>query len=518
MRRTALSALAIAYGSAVATDHNQTSTSILHTREAIAAGRVSALAVADASLDRADALNPRLNALTEVFHDHARARARQIDAIVASGQSLPPLAGVPVVLKDNICLSWGKTTCASRMLENYRSPFTAAAAQKLIDAGAVIIAKANLDEFAMGSSGEHSFFGPTRNPWDMSRVPGGSSSGSAAAVSAGIVPGALGSDTGGSIRMPAGYCNLVGFKPTYGRVSRSGLVAYASSLDQIGPLTTTVEDAALLASVISGFDAQDSTTSSLPAPDWLTDLHTPLDRAVLGVPAFARSASNHPAVAEALQRAITTFTDLGATIIDVDFPNAPYAIGAYYLIACAEASSNLARFDGVRFGRRASNPTSLDDLYSRSRAEGLGQEVQARIMLGTHILSSGYYDAYYLTALKARRRITQDFDHAFAPTPQQSRPACHALLLPSAPGPAFALGEKTADPLTMYLEDVYTVSVNLAGLPAITLPAGFAHDGGKDLPVGIQLVSPAFEEAALLRLARMFERATNFGTRRPPLT
>lgn len=490
---------------------------------AISSRRVSAEQATREALARADAANPRINALTEVFHDQAIDRARAIDKRLSAGEVLGPLAGVPVILKDNICLSWGKTTCASRILENYHSPFTATAAQKLIDAGAVVIAKANLDEFAMGSSGEHSCFGPTRNPWDVERVPGGSSSGSTAAVSAGIAPIALGSDTGGSIRMPAGLCNVVGFKPTYGRVSRYGLVAYASSLDQIGPLTTSVADAALVGSVISGLDPRDSTSAEISVPAWLQGLDEPVSRLVLGVPTYARSSANHPGVAAALDRAVAIFRDLGATVIDVELPHAEHGIAAYYIVACAEASSNLARLDGVRYGRRAalSPSENLDDLYSRSRAEGFGAEVQRRIMLGTHMLSSGYYDAYYNTALKARRLIKRDYDRAFSGDPPTdgsggSGLACHAVLMPSSPAPAFRLGEKTADPLAMYLEDVYTVGVNLAGLPAITVPGGFATVEERELPVGIQLVGPAFDEGLLLRTARMFERATSFAARRPP--
>ena len=491
---------------------------------AISSRRVSAEQVTRESLARADAINPRINALTEIFHSEAIEQARAIDKRHAAGESLPALAGVPVILKDNICLSWGKTTCASRMLENYRSPFTATAARLLLDAGAVVIAKANLDEFAMGSSGEHSCFGPTRNPWDVSRVPGGSSSGSAAAVAAGIAPVALGSDTGGSIRMPAGFCNIVGFKPTYGRVSRYGLVAFASSLDQIGPLTFSVADAALIAGLISGIDPRDSTSADRPTPDWLGQLEQPVNRLVIGVPTSARSSANHPGVTAALEQAIAVFRELGATVVDVELPTAESGIAAYYLVASAEASSNLARFDGVRYGRRATLQPgeNLDDLYARSRAEGLGREVQRRIMLGTYALSSGYYDAYYNTALKARRLIKHDFDRVFSGQAHASAvgPAgtgCHALLLPSAPGPAFKLGEKTTDPLAMYLEDVYTVGVNLAGLPAITVPGGFASHEGRELPVGMQLVAPAFDETTLLRIARMFERATGFASRRPAL-
>jgi aspartyl-tRNA(Asn)/glutamyl-tRNA(Gln) amidotransferase subunit A len=474
---------------------------------AIAAKQVSAEEVARASLDRAAATEPELHAFLEVLETEAIAQARGVDARLAKHGHLGPLAGVPIALKDNICLEWGRTTCASRILENYRSPYTATAAKKLIDAGAVVIGKTNMDEFGMGSSCENSAFGPTRNPWDPSRVPGGSSGGSAAAVAAGVVPAALGSDTGGSIRQPAGFCGLVGFKPTYGRISRYGLVAYASSLDQIGPMTRSVADAAMLTQIMSGEDVNDATSTTRVVPDLLAQLEVPVSRLVIGVPSSARSASNHPAVTAALERSIAALKYEGAEIIDIDLPHAGHGIAAYYLIATAEASSNLARFDGVRYGRRAElgKDDGLLELYCTSRTEGLGPEVQKRIMLGTYALSSGYYDAYYNTAVKARRLIRQDFEAAFDATPH----GCHALLLPSSPGPAFTLGEKSGDPLALYLEDVYTVGVNLAGLPAITLPAGMAQiEGGpaRGLPVGVQLIGPAWQEDTLLRIARMLER------------
>jgi aspartyl-tRNA(Asn)/glutamyl-tRNA(Gln) amidotransferase subunit A len=474
---------------------------------AIAAKQVSAEEVARASLDRAAATEPELHAFLEVLETEAIAQARGVDARLAKHGHLGPLAGVPIALKDNICLEWGRTTCASRILENYRSPYTATAAKKLIDAGAVVIGKTNMDEFGMGSSCENSAFGPTRNPWDPSRVPGGSSGGSAAAVAAGVVPAALGSDTGGSIRQPAGFCGLVGFKPTYGRISRYGLVAYASSLDQIGPMTRSVADAAMLTQIMSGEDVNDATSTTRVVPDLLAQLEVPVSRLVIGVPSSARSASNHPAVAAALERSIAALKHEGAEIIDIDLPHAGHGIAAYYLIATAEASSNLARFDGVRYGRRAElgKDDGLLELYCTSRTEGLGPEVQKRIMLGTYALSSGYYDAYYNTAVKARRLIRQDFEAAFDAKPH----GCHALLLPSSPGPAFQLGEKSGDPLALYLEDVYTVGVNLAGLPAITLPAGMAQiEGGPagGLPIGMQLIGPAWQEDTLLRIARMLER------------
>jgi aspartyl-tRNA(Asn)/glutamyl-tRNA(Gln) amidotransferase subunit A len=485
---------------------------------------MSAVEAVRRALAAAERSNSSVNALVQVFPNESLEQAREIDSRIASHGQPGPLAGVPVVLKDNICLSWGKTTCGSRILENYRSPYTATAARRLIDAGAVIIGKANLDEFAMGSGTERSIFGPTANPWDTTRTAGGSSGGSAAAVAAGMVAGALGSDTGGSIRQPAGMCGVVGYKPTYGRVSRYGLVAYASSLDQIGPLGRSVADVALLASVICGHDALDATSIAEPAPDVLYKLEEPVNWLVIGVPKQARSGSNHAAVNAALERAVISFRSLGAEVIDVDLPLTDHGIAAYYIIALAEASSNLARFDGVRYGRRAALGADGDlmALYCRSRAEGLGAEVQRRIMLGTHVLSAGYSDAYYLTALKVRRLIRREFDRAFAGSGGPSGSGtggCHAILMPSSPNPAWKIGEKSADPLGEYLEDVYTVGVNLAGLPAITIPGGLAKGagtGGCDLPVGVQLVGPSMEDASLLRIARMLERCAEPEWSAPP--
>ncbi len=486
---------------------------IAETRAAVVARRVTAQQVTRAALDRAERLNPELNCFVQIFSEQAMASAKIIDDQIAATGRAGPLAGVPVAIKDNMALAYGRTTCASKFLANYESPFTATAVQRLIDAGAIIIGKTNLDEFAMGSSGEHSAFGPTRNPWDTDRVPGGSSSGSAVAVAAGIVPIALGSDTGGSIRQPAGMCGILGLKPTYGLVSRYGLVAFASSLDQIGPFARNVEDLATASSVIIGHDELDSTSAAVHN-DVMRDLHTPVKGLKLGVPRQARSDANSPGTAAALEAAIKTFTSLGAQIVDVDLPHIDQGIAAYYIIAPAEASSNLARFDGVRYGVRAKLGPGEDlmDLYCRSRTEGFGAEVQRRIMLGTHVLSSGYYDAYYLTALKVRRLIKNDYDDAF-------KQGCHAILMPASPSPAWPLGSKLSDPLAMYLEDVYTVGVNLAGLPGLTIPGGFERvsDDGRpvDLPVGIQLVGPALGESALLRIAGMFQQVTTYHTRRP---
>jgi len=494
-------------------------TTLTDLRAAIAAKKISAAESVRAALSRLDSLNPKLNAFLDTFPEQATAQAMLIDDRIARGENPGPLAGVPVALKDNMCLAapyGGRTTAGSRMLKDYHSPYTATAAQRLIDAGAIIIGKTNCDEFAMGSSGENSAFGPTKNPWDLSRVPGGSSSGSAAAVAAGIVPLALGSDTGGSIRQPAGLCGVVGLKPTYGRVSRYGLVAFASSLDQIGPLARSVGDAAAAMTVMCGLDPNDSTSADRATEDFAADLENPIKGLVVGVPRQALNPANHPAVLAALENAIRVYTALGARIVEVDLPHTEHGIAAYYIVAPAEASSNLARFDGVRYGHRAAlGPgDSLENMYRKTRAEGFGAEVQRRIMLGTHVLSSGYYDAYYLRALKVRRKIKGDFDAAFGPH-DGGGAGCHVLLMPSSPSPAFKIGSKTGDPLAMYLEDVYTVGVNLAGLPGITVPGGFASEERKQLPVGIQLIAPAFEESRLLRAARMFEGATDFARPAP---
>lgn len=477
--------------------------------------KTSAESLARNAIDGLRSVEPKLRSFISAFDGEgagsAIAQARNVDTKTAHGEKLGPFAGVPIAIKDNLCLSWGKTTCASNMLRQYESPYTATAVQKLIDAGAVIVGKTNLDEFAMGSSCEHSCFGPTFNPWDVSRVPGGSSGGSAAAVAAGIVPMALGSDTGGSVRQPASHCGIVGVKPTYGRISRYGLVAYASSLDQIGTLTRTVEDAALTLQVICGNDPLDTTASAQSVPDFSLNLETAIGDLRLAVPRQARNEANHPEVARVFEEAIATYKKLGASIVDVDLPLLDHGIAAYYIVAPAEASSNLARFDGIRYGHRAKldKGDDLFDLYCKTRSEGFGPEVQRRIMLGTHVLSSGYYDAYYNTALKVRRKIKNDFDRVFGD--------CHAVLMPASPSPAFRVGEKTSDPLAMYLEDVYTVTINLAGLPAMSIPAGFAAVDGKQLPVGAQLVSPAFDEARMLRIARMFEKATDWNIRSPAL-
>ena len=471
-----------------------TNTTLSDLRDAIASKQFGAAEAVNAYLQRIEALNPTLNAYHEVFAERARQRARAVDA----GRITGPLAGVPIALKDNLCTDFGFTTCSSRILENFHAPYTATAVKKLEAAGAILLGKTNLDEFAMGSSGEHAVTGPTRNPWDTSRVTGGSSGGSAAAVAAGLCAAALGSDTGGSIRQPAAFCGVVGLKPTYGRVSRYGLVAFAYSLDQIGPFAKSVADVALILTAIAGHDPLDSTSADALVPDYAAELRTPLEKPRVGIAKQYLSDANDPAITHAFEETVSKLKDAGAEMVDVDLPHTEYGIPTYYLVATAEASSNLARYDGVRYGRRSAQADDLIDLYARSRSEGFGDEVKRRIMLGTYALSSGYYDAYYLRALKVRRLIKNDFDHAFQ--------ACDAILCPTTPTPPFAIGDKTDDPLAMYLADVYTVNCNLAGIPGLSLPAGWTLRDGKTLPVAVQLLGPAFQEVKLLRLARLLEQ------------
>jgi aspartyl-tRNA(Asn)/glutamyl-tRNA(Gln) amidotransferase subunit A len=475
----------------------------------VASGRRKAVDVCTEALARIGAADDRLGAFIELTGDTALQRAREVDAAVAAGRTTGPLAGVPVAIKDNICTTVGHTTCASRILANYRSPFDATVIERISAAGGVIIGKTNLDEFAMGSSTENSGVKLTRNPWDLGRVPGGSSGGSTAAVAARMVPLGLGSDTGGSIRQPAALCGVVGLKPTYGRVSRYGLVAYGSSLDQIGPLATCVTDAALVLGVIAGRDSHDSTSVDRPVPDYLAALaeHRLSARGLrIGVPREYFADGLDAETRAAVDAALEVYRTLGATTIEVSLKHTPYAVATYYLVATAEASSNLARFDGVHYGHRTERPTDLIDLYSSSRDEGFGPEVKRRIMLGTFALSAGYYDAYYNKALKVRRLIRDDFDAAFG--------KCDVLAGPTSPTPAFRIGEKSSDPLQMYLADIYTIAVNLAGIPALSIPCGFSAAG---LPIGLQLMAPLFAEEQLLQAARLYERATDWHTRVPAI-
>ncbi|OFW01579.1 MAG: aspartyl/glutamyl-tRNA amidotransferase subunit A [Acidobacteria bacterium RIFCSPLOWO2_02_FULL_68_18] len=486
-------------------------------RDEIARGRATAVNVCRTFLDRIEAVNPSLNAFTLVAADRALARAADIDRRRAAGEPLGPLAGVPVAVKDNLCVRGVRTTASSRMLERFVPPYHATVVERLEAAGAVIVGKTNCDEFAMGSSNENSAFGPVRNPWATDRTPGGSSGGSAAAVAARCVPMALGSDTGGSIRQPAAFCGVVGLKPTYGRVSRYGLLAFASSLDQIGPIARNAADAALALAVLAGTDPADATSSRQPVPDFPSALSGDVTGLRLGVPRAVVSEGVDADVRRAFEAALDTLRRAGVALVDVELPHAKYAVPVYYLVATAEASSNLARYDGVRFGYRARAETEHDvkQMYSRTRDEGFGPEVKRRIMLGTYVLSAGYYDAYYLKAQQVRTLLRSDYQQAFE--------SVDVVAMPTSPIPPFRLGEKTADPLQMYLADVFTVSANLAGLPAISIPCGFVERSEQPerserlerLPVGLQLTGRMFDESTLLRMADAYERLTDW-TRQAP--
>jgi aspartyl-tRNA(Asn)/glutamyl-tRNA(Gln) amidotransferase subunit A len=473
---------------------------------AMSSGELSAVEVARACLDQIDARDRAIGAFLHIDRDGAMKQATAVDQKRRAGQPLGKLAGLPVAIKDVVCIRGMPTTCASRILPKYVSPYDAEVIRRLHEADAVILGKTNMDEFAMGSSTENSAFQITRNPWDTSRTPGGSSGGSAAAVAAGMTPLAIGSDTGGSIRQPAAFCGVVGMKPTYGRVSRYGLVAFASSLDQLGPLASDVAGAAALLEVMAGHDARDSTSVNRPVPEYTRTLEQPLSGLRVGLAAEHFAAGLEPEVAAVVRSAADVYRSQGATIVDVSLPHSKYGVAAYYLIAPSEAASNLARYDGVHYGHRAAKFDGLIDMYATTRGEGFGPEVKRRIMLGNYALSAGYYDAYYLKALKVRRLIRRDFDRAFD--------ACDVLLSPVAPTPAFKVGELVDDPLAMYLSDIYTLGANLAGLPGISLPGGFSSGG---LPIGIQLVGPPFAEETLLRAARMFERETPWHTKRPTM-
>jgi aspartyl-tRNA(Asn)/glutamyl-tRNA(Gln) amidotransferase subunit A len=474
-------------------------------RDKIAAGDISSIGATEAVFKNIDEREPVIGAYVSTYRDMALEKAAEVDKRIAGGETVGVLAGVPVAVKDNMCTTFGATTCASKILENFHAPYNAKAVEKILSADAVIVGKTNMDEFAMGSSTENSGLKKTVNPWDTERVPGGSSGGSAAAVAGRLCFAALGSDTGGSIRQPASFCGVVGLKPTYGRVSRFGLVAYGSSLDQIGPITRTVSDSALMMNIIAGHDPADSTSVDevdAPVCDYLDKLDDPIEKLKIAiVPEFVAGADEQ--VQKALTASIDVYKGLGAEIIEVDMPHLDYAIAAYYVIATAEASSNLARYDGVHYGHRTENPKDYVEVYSKSRAEAFGKEVKRRIMLGTYALSSGYYDAYYLKALKVRNLIRGDFAGAFE--------KCDCIMMPVSPTPAFKIGEKIDDPLKMYLSDIYTIAANLAGIPGISIPCGFDEDG---LPIGLQILAPAFTEDKLLRIARMFEAQTNWHTKK----
>ncbi|WP_457639994.1 Asp-tRNA(Asn)/Glu-tRNA(Gln) amidotransferase subunit GatA [Persephonella sp.] len=454
--------------------------------------------VVEAFADRSSQIEPHIKSYVTDLTQQAVEEAKKKDEEIAKLESIPPLFGLPVAVKDNISTKGIRTTCSSKMLENYIPPFDATVVEKLKHQGYIITGKTNLDEFAMGSSTENSAFFTTKNPWDYSRVPGGSSGGSAAAVGAGIVPAALGSDTGGSIRQPAAFCGVVGLKPTYGRVSRYGLVAFASSLDQIGPITRTVEDSALLMNVISGKDPRDSTSADKEVPDFLSYIGKEIKGIKIGIPEEFFVEGLDSQIKETVLNAVKQLEKEGAEIVQVSMPTTKYAIEAYYIIAPSEASSNLARYDGVRYGYRTAEYSDLEEMYSKTRDEGFGAEVKRRIMLGTYSLSSGYYDAYYLKAQKVRTLIYQDFMDAFQKV--------DVLATPTTPDVAFKIGEKTEDPVQMYLSDIFTVSVNMAGLPGISIPCGF-KDG---LPVGLQLIGKPFDEGTLLQVAHYYERMNDF--------
>ena len=470
------------------------------------AGTTSPSTVVDAALNHIAATDSQVNAFLSVQADTARARAAEADTRYRDGRPLGPLDGIPVGVKDNMNLAGTPTTCASRILDPYPAPYTGTAVQQLLDAGAIVVGKTNLDEFAMGSSTEHSAAGPTRNPWDLSRVPGGSSGGSAAAVAAGQCVASLGSDTGGSIRQPAALCGVVGLKPTYGRVSRYGLVAFGSSLDQIGPLTHDVQDAALLLGAIAGHDARDSTSMEQSVPDYLADLPRGVEGLTIGLPRELFGEGVDAEVEDAVRKGVAALENAGAVIQDVSLPHAAYVVAAYYIIAPAEASSNLARFDGVRYGHRSADAGDILSLYRRTKSEGFGPEVQRRIMIGTYALSAGYYDAYYKKAQQARALVKRDYDEALA--------ACDALIAPTFPTTAFLIGEWTADPLQMYVADICTAGLNLAGNPGLSVPCGFSAAG---LPIGMQIIGRPFDEATILRVGAAYEQATDHHTQRAAL-
>ena len=465
-------------------------------------GNCSSEELTRACLDRISKYDGELNSFVTVVEQQALAAAQAADARIKAGTA-GPLTGIPFAHKDIFCTLGVKTSCGSKMLDNFIAPYDATVTRKLLEAGAVMVGKTNMDEFAMGSSNETSFYGAVKNPWDAATVPGGSSGGSAAAVAARLVPASTGTDTGGSIRQPAALCGITGIKPTYGRVSRYGMIAFASSLDQGGAFTRTAEDAAVMLGAMAGFDPHDSTSVDRPVDDYISGLNAPLQGLKIGLPKEYFGEGLDAGVAAAIEASLDEYRKLGATLVDISLPNTHLSVPAYYVVAPAECSSNLSRFDGVRFGYRASEPKDLEDLYTRSRGEGFGDEVKRRILVGTYALSAGYYDAYYLQAQKVRRLIRDDFLRAFGQV--------DVIMGPTAPSVAFRLGEKADDPVSMYLSDIYTIAVNLAGLPAMSIPAGFS-DG---LPVGLHVVGNYFEEARLLNVGHRFQQATDWHTHSP---
>jgi len=467
--------------------------------------KAGSVEITQSLLDRIEIVEDRVRSYVTVTRELALRMAEEADRRLASGKA-GPLTGIPIAVKDNMCVRGEKTTCGSRILSNFVPPYDATVVRLLREEGMVILGMANMDEFAMGSSTETSFWGPTHNPWALDKIPGGSSGGPVAAVAALQAPVSLGSDTGGSIRLPASYCGVTGMKPTYGAVSRYGLVAFASSLDQIGPIGRDIRDVALLLNLICGHDPMDSTSVPHDFPDFTESLEKPIDGMTIGLPAEFFSLLDDPDVARVMSDARKIYEGLGVKFVDLSLPHLDYGIAAYYVIATSEASSNLARYDGVKYGHRADEFEGIIDMYCRSRAEGFGPEVKRRIMLGTYALSSGYYDAYYLKAAKVRTLITNDFKEAFK--------TCDAILCPTSPSPAFGIGEKMDDPIQMYLTDVFTIPVNMAGLPGIAIPGGFSRDG---LPVGVQIIAPHFGEARLVELASAFQKETDYHLKRPPI-
>ena len=460
---------------------------------------ISAVELTQAAFERINSIESKIGAFNSLTQDTAIETAKKVDEKIAKGEELPLLAGIPLALKDNMNLVGSRTTASSKILENFVSPFNATVTEKLLNNLVPIVGKANLDEFAMGSSNENSAFKKVHNPWNLNKVPGGSSGGSAASVSACEATLALGSDTGGSIRLPASFCGIVGMKPTYGRVSRYGLIAFASSLDQIGPFARTVEDAANLLEVISGYDPKDSTSLNLPVENYAASLNNDIKGLKVGVIKELMTEGLSEDVAKAMERAIEDYKKLGAEIVEISLPNLKHSIGIYYILATAECSSNLARFDGVKYGYRTPDAKTLMEMYTKTRAEGFGPEVKRRIMLGTYALSSGYYDAYYKKAQQMRRVVTEDFLKAFAQV--------DALISPTCPNTAFDLGARTEDPLAMYLTDIATISANLAGIPAISIPAGFDSDG---MPIGLQIMTPQLTEAKLFNISYKFEQEHDY--------
>jgi len=475
----------------------------------LAKKEVSSVELTQAFLNRIDTLNPDINAYIALDQDKTLAQAKAADLRIASGNA-EPLTGIPIAQKDIFCAKGWKTTCGSKMLANFVAPYDAHVISQFDAAGAVNLGKTNMDEFAMGSSNETSYFGGVKNPWDYTRVPGGSSGGSAAAVAARLCAAATGTDTGGSIRQPASLCGFTGLKPTYGVVSRYGMIAFASSLDQAGPMAKSAEDCALMMNVMAGFDERDSTSLNREKEDYARELNKPLQGLRVGLPKEFFADGLDASVGKVIETAIAEYKKLGAEIVEISLPNTGLSIPVYYVLAPAEASSNLSRYDGVRYGHRTESYTDLMDMYCKTRAEGFGAEVKRRILIGTYVLSAGYYDAYYLKAQQIRRLIAQDFVEAFK--------KCDVIMGPAAPSTAFKAGEKVDDPVAMYLQDIYTISTNLAGLPGMSVPAGFSTgDDGKALPVGLQIIGNYFDEARMLNVAHQYQQVTDWHTRMPDL-